>query len=82
MMLLAVLQKYRLGKQSGKDMGEASRDGGFCYDSLSLSFQLCDVDPVLLYFNFVSEFLFKNALGAPFACVCVCTHKKWLILEI
>lgn len=23
------IQKYRLGKQSGKDMGEASRDGRF-----------------------------------------------------
>ena len=26
-MLVSLLQKYRLGKQSGKDMGEASKDG-------------------------------------------------------
>ncbi|XP_075513792.1 protein PHR1-LIKE 2-like [Primulina tabacum] len=27
------LQKYRLGKQSGKDLGEASKDGSYVFDS-------------------------------------------------
>lgn len=38
------IQKYRLGKQSGKDMGDASRDGRFAITP-SLSFQSSDVDP-------------------------------------